>query len=151
MKAAGPPIASQDQPFLGVFGSTSELRVAQHFLATRSIHFTQKQVADATGLARQTVAQVLEKLAGWQLLATEQLGGRERLYYLNARAPLTFALDTLAGAIVEEETGVEVLPRWEDPEEYQAWKANWLLESEFHATSLSWPERTLAAGRVAAA
>lgn len=151
MKAVGKPIGVQDTPFLGVLGSTSELRIAQHFLGTRSIRFTQKQVADATGLARQTVAQVLEKLAGWQLLATERLGGRERLYYLNPRAPLTFALDTLAGAIVEEETGVEVLPRWEDPEEYQAWKANWLLESEFHSVSVAWPERPLAAGRVAAA
>src|SRR5208282_5238643 len=93
-----------EEPFQGIFGLTSELSVAQHFVATRDIRFTQKEVADATGLARQTVASVLQKFVRWQVLASEQRG-RERVFYLNARSPLAYALDTLVGAIVEEITG----------------------------------------------
>lgn len=140
----------EEAPFRGVLGKTSELAVSQHFIATRDIPYTQKEVAEATGLTRQTVAPVLERLVKWQLLASENRG-RERVYFLNGRSPLAYALDTLAGAIVEELTGVEVLPRESEPHDYKAWKGDWLVDTCVPASELQWQLGRPASEPVAAA
>ncbi len=132
-----PASANGEEPFQGALGRTSELVLAQHFIATRNLRYSQIELARATGMARQTVASALENLSDWQVVASEKRGS-DRVFYLDERSPLAYALDVLAGAVVEEITGFEVLPRPERPEELKLWKDGWLLEGECAPAQLGW-------------
>ena len=114
------PTTDSERPFQGLLGTTSELILAQHFVATRDLHYTQVELAKATGLTRQTVASTLTRLLEWELVASE-VRGRERRFHLNTESPIAYALDTLTGAIIERITGVDVLSLQSKVTDYKSW------------------------------
>lgn len=99
-----------DVPFEGVFGDTSQLRIAEKLLAMRSFQLNQKEIAERVGITRQSAAKALETFHKWGLVTREEKGNQV-LYQLDESSVLGYAIDALNGALLEIITGKELVER----------------------------------------
>lgn len=101
-------ILDSEQPFGGLMGQTSELKLIQHFVSMPSFNFTQAELADVLGMSRQTISKHLKKLVAIGFLETEK-HGRQVLYHLLFRSKMSNIFRSLSGVLIEGLTGIELV------------------------------------------
>jgi len=80
-----------DSPFEGLFGDTSQLRLAEKLLAMPSFEFSVSELAQTAGISRPSVYNVLRAFEQWNLVTKLRRGKRVR-YQLNDSSAIVGAL-----------------------------------------------------------
>jgi DNA-binding transcriptional regulator GbsR (MarR family) len=97
------------QPFEGVFGNTSELKVIQFLLPLSDLVFNISEIARSVGVSRQTLEPVIKKLTRWNVLKVVSRHGNARYFAMNKDSGFIEAFENLNNAIIEQMLGDEAL------------------------------------------
>jgi hypothetical protein len=101
------------QPFEGVFGNTSELKVIQFLLPLSDLEFNISEIARSVGVSRQTLEPVIKKLTRWNVLKVVSRHGNARYYAMNKDSGFIEAFENLNNRIIEQMLGEETLSQIE--------------------------------------
>ncbi|MGV8175104.1 MAG: winged helix-turn-helix domain-containing protein [Methanothrix sp.] len=97
------------QPFEGVFGNTSELKVIQFLLPLSDLEFNISEIARSVGVSRQTLEPVIKKLTRWNVLKVVSRHGNARYFAMNKDSGFIEAFENLNNGIIEQMLGEEAL------------------------------------------
>ncbi|MCX6665889.1 MAG: winged helix-turn-helix domain-containing protein [Euryarchaeota archaeon] len=87
-------------PFEGIFGSTPELKTLQFLIAHTHFDYTKKELAEHSGISRQTVYKVLDVFLKWEIIKETRKIGNVTLYTLNTTNKLVTSFKKFDNEII---------------------------------------------------
>ena len=95
-------------PFEGIFGSTPELKTLQFLIAHTHFDYTKKELAEHSGISRQTVYKVLDVFLKWGIIKETRKIGNVTLYTLNTTNKLVTSFKKFDNEIISIITQEEI-------------------------------------------
>ncbi|MFA4859592.1 winged helix-turn-helix domain-containing protein [Methanoregula sp.] len=96
------------QPFEGVFGNTSEMRLLEFLLPLQDIEFNVTELSEEVGVSRVTATRIIKKFVNNKILKTRRVGS-VTFYSLNVASPWVEVAKRLNIVAIESVLGDETL------------------------------------------
>ncbi len=97
------------EPFEGVFGNSSELRILQFLLPLKGMEFNISELADEVGVTKPTITRVVAKLIKFGLMKKTRVAGHIKYYSINEDSPFISLVEELNNLLIEQMLDEETL------------------------------------------
>ena len=98
-----------EEPFEGIFGSNSELKILDFLLPRDDMEFNIQELADRAGIKWPTASKVIKKFIKHGILKEAQKHGNITYYTLNKDSKYVAVLEELNNLVIEDMLGDEML------------------------------------------
>ena len=95
-------------PFEGVLGNSSELRMLELLLPMHGVEFNVSELAEEVKVSRVTVTKVVKKFVEWDMLRTRRISN-VTLYSINENSPIVKSIVQFNNRLIEHMLGEETL------------------------------------------